>query len=171
MSSPRSVVGIKQLREPDFLIATGFGVGLLPGAPGTYGTLLGALIWWAAFAHAPPIIQFASVGLLIVTGTWLLHRLCARRGLGDDPTIVLDEVAGVWLTLACIPSGVLIVAAGFLLFLLFDILKPWPVSWVERHIDGGLGVILDDLVAGVLAAVAVYAGLWLANSAGFAVTP
>ena len=84
---------------------------------------------------------------------------------------MLDEVAGVWLALACLPSDLLIMAAGFLLFRLFDILKPWPVSWVERRFKGGLGVILDDLVAGALAAAAVYAGLWLARSAGFAVAP
>ncbi len=166
-----SVVETGDLREPDVLVATGFGVGLLPGAPGTYGSLLGALIWWVAFAHAPLVVQFTSAGLLIVAGTWLLHRLCARRGLGDDPAIVLDEVAGIWLTLACLPSGVLVAVAGFLLFRLFDILKPWPVSWADRRIGGGFGVMLDDMVAGVLAAITVYAALWLGNLAGFAVIP
>ncbi len=166
-----SVVETGDLREPDVLVATGFGVGLLPGAPGTYGSLLGALIWWVAFAHAPLVVQFTSAGLLIVAGTWLLHRLCARRGLGDDPAIVLDEVAGIWLTLACLPSGVLVAVAGFLLFRLFDIFKPWPVSWADRRIGGGFGVMLDDLVAGVLAAIAVHAALWLVNLAGLAVTP
>ena len=143
---------------------------MLPGAPGTYGSLLGALIWWATFAHAPLVVQFVSVGLLIVGGTWLLHRLCARRSLGDDPAIVLDEVAGVWLTLACIPSGGLMMAAGFLLFRLFDIFKPWPVSWADRRVAGGFGVMLDDVVAGVLAAITVHAALWLGNLAGFTIT-
>ena len=143
---------------------------MLPGAPGTYGSLLGALIWWATFAHAPLVVQFVSAGLLIVAGTWLLHRLCARRSLGDDPAIVLDEVAGVWLTLACLPSGDLIMAAGFLLFRLFDIFKPWPVSWADRRVEGGFGVMLDDVVAGVLAAITVHAALWLINVTGFAIT-
>ena len=142
---------------------------MLPGAPGTYGSLLGALIWWATFAHAPLVVQFASAGLLIIAGTWLLHRLCARRDLGDDPAIVLDEVAGVWLTLACLPSGVLIMAAGFLVFRLFDIFKPWPVSWADRRVAGGFGVMLDDVIAGVLAAITVHAALWLVNLAGFGV--
>ena len=141
---------------------------MLPGAPGTYGSLLGALIWWATFAHAPLVVQFASAGLLIVAGTWLLHRLCTRRDLGDDPAIVLDEVAGVWLTLACLPSGVLIMAAGFLVFRLFDIFKPWPVSWADRRVAGGFGVMLDDVIAGVLAAITVHAALWLVNFAEFA---
>ena len=166
-----SVVETGDLREPDVLVATGFGVGLLPGAPGTYGSLIGALIWWVAFAQAPLVVQFTSAGLLIVAGTWLLHRLCASRGLGDDPAIVLDEVAGIWLTLACLPSGVLVAVAGFLLFRLFDIFKPWPVSWADQRVEGGFGVMLDDMVAGVLAAIVVHAALWLVNLAGLAVTP
>lgn len=168
---PASNIPTGSLREPDILVATGFGVGLLPGAPGTYGSLLGALIWWGTFAHAPPVLQIVSAGLLIAAATWLLHRVCARRGLGDDPAIVLDEVAGVWLTLACLPSSGLIMAAGFLVFRLFDIFKPWPVSWADRRVAGGLGVMLDDLIAGVLAVIAVHAALWLGNLAGFAVTP
>ena len=159
------------LREPDILVATGFGVGLLPGAPGTYGSLLGALIWWGTFAHAPPVVQFVSVGLLIATATWLLRRVCARRDLSDDPAIVVDEMAGIWLTLACLPSSGPVMAAGFLAFRLFDICKPWPVSWADQRAAGGFGVLLDDLVAGVLAVIAVLAALWLFNLAGFAVTP
>ena len=142
---------------------------MLPGAPGTYGSLLGVGIWWFAFAQAPLVVQLLSAALLIVAGTWLLHRLCARRALGDDPAIVLDEIAGVWLTLACLPSDVLAMAAGFLLFRLFDILKPWPVSWADRRGQGGFGVMLDDIVAGVLAAIAVHVVLWHLNLAGFTV--
>ena len=161
---------MEDLREPDVLVATGFGIGLLPGAPGTYGSLLGALIWWLAFAHAPMGVQFAGVGLLLVAGTWLLRRLCARRALSDDPAIVVDEVAGVWLTLACIPSGILVMAAGFLLFRLFDIFKPWPVSWADDRVRDGFGVMLDDVLAGVLAVITVHAALWLFNLTGVAAT-
>lgn len=121
------------------------------------------------FADTPLVVQFAGAGALIVAGTWLLHRLCARRGLGDDPAIVLDEMAGVWLTLACLPSDALAMAAGFLLFRLFDILKPWPVSWADHRVQGGFGVMLDDIIAGVLAAVAVQVVLWHLNPAGFTV--
>lgn len=169
ISSQSSVVSIRDLREPDTLVATGFGVGLIPGPPGTYGSLLGALIWWIAFAHAPLFVQFVGAGALIVAGTWLLQRLCSRRGLGDDPALVLDEVAGVWLTLACLPSDVFVVAAGFLLFRLFDIFKPWPVSWADRRVQGGFGVMLDDIIAGILAAIAAHIVLWLLSQAGFAV--
>ena len=169
--SRAATLAIADLREPDVLVATGFGVGLLPGAPGTYGSLLGALIWWLAFAQAPVIVQFAGTGLLIVAGTWLLHGLCARRRLGDDPAIVLDEVAGVWVMLACIPSNNVIMATGFLLFRLFDIWKPWPVSWADQRVKGGLGVMLDDILAAVLAVIVVHASLGLAGTVEFSVTP
>lgn len=164
-----SEIGTGDLREPDILVATGFGVGLLPGAPGTYGSLLGALIWWATLAHAPPVVQLVSAGLLIAVATRLLRRVCARRGLSDDPAIVVDEMAGVWLTLACLPSDVLVMAAGFLLFRLFDILKPWPVSWADHRVHGGFGVMLDDIFAGVLAAVSVHVVMWHLDLAGFTV--
>ena len=142
---------------------------MLPGAPGTYGSLLGVGIWWLVFAQAPLAVQLASAGVLIAASAWLLHRLCARRGLGDDPAIVLDETAGVWLTLACLPSDILAVVAGFLLFRLFDILKPWPVSWADRRVRGGLGVVVDDIIAGFLAAIAVHVVLWHLDLAGFTV--
>lgn len=164
---PVSEIAPGSLREPDTLVATGFGVGLLPGAPGTYGSLLGALIWWGTLAHAPPVVQLVSAGLMIAAATWLLRRVCARRGIGDDPAIVLDEVAGVWLTLACLPSDVLVMVAGFLLFRLFDILKPWPVSWADHRVHGGFGVVLDDIFAGALAALAVHVVMWHLNLAGF----
>ena len=125
-------------------------------------------IWWFAFAQTPLVVQLLSAGLLIVAGTWLLHRLSAKHGFGDDPAIVLDEIAGVWLTLALLPSDVLVIAAGFLLFRLFDILKPWPVSWADHRVQGGFGVMLDDIIAGALAAIAVHVVLWHLDLAGFA---
>lgn len=116
--------------------------------------------WWLVFAQAPLAVQLSSAVLLIVASTWLLRRLGAKRGIGDDPAIVLDEIAGMWLTLALLPSDVLVMAAGFLLFRLFDIVKPWPVSWADNRVPGGFGVMLDDIVAGVLAAIAVHVVMW-----------
>ena len=116
-------------------------------------------------------VQLAATALVIVAGTWLLQRLCARRGLGDDPAIILDEVAGVWLTLACLPSDLLVMATGLVLFRLFDILKPWPVSWADHRVQGGFGVMLDDILAGALAAIAVHVVVWHLNLAGFTFPP
>ena len=143
------------------LLATGFGVGFLPIAPGTWGTLLGVIVWWAAFADTAPLVQLAAAATLTAAGGWLLHFLCARRALHDDPAIVLDEIAGVWIALLFVPAEPLLLAAGFCLFRLFDIWKPWPVSWADREVRGGLGVLLDDVFAGLLALAVLQGGRWV----------
>ena len=148
----------RDLRTPAGLLATGFGAGFLPWAPGTWGALLGAAIWWFAFAQAAPIAQLGAVVALALCSYWLLVALCSARRLGDDSAIVLDEVCGVWVALLFAPPSLGALAAGFALFRLFDIAKPWPVSWAER-VPGGLGVLLDDLIAGAMALAALQA-LW-----------
>lgn len=148
----------RDLRTLTGLLATGFGAGFLPWAPGTWGTLLGAAIWWFAFAQAGAVTQLCAVVALALCSYWLLVALCSARRLGDDSAIVLDEVCGVWVALLFAPPSLGALAAGFALFRLFDIAKPWPVSWAER-VPGGLGVLLDDLIAGAMALTALQA-LW-----------
>ena len=150
----------RDLAAPDVLVATGLGAGFLPLAPGTWGTLLGALLWWIAFAGASPLVQVAAAATLAAGAGWLLHFLCARRRLHDDPALVLDEVAGVWVALLFVPPELPLMVAACVLFRLFDIWKPWPVSWADREVGGGLGVLLDDVVAGLLALAALHAGRW-----------
>ena len=135
-------------------------MGFLPFAPGTWGTLLGVLIWSLALAEATPLVQVVAAATLVAAGGWLLHFLCARRRLHDDSAIVLDEIAGVWLALLFVPAEPLLLAAAFGLFRLFDIWKPWPVSWADREVGGGLGVLLDDLFAGLLALAVLHGGMW-----------
>lgn len=142
------------------LVATGLGAGFLPVAPGTWGTLLGAIVWWAAFADASPLLQVAAAATLTAGAGWLLHFLCERRDLHDDPAIVLDEIAGVWIALLFVPAEPLALVAACVLFRLFDIWKPWPVSWADRQVGGGLGVLLDDVLAGVLALAVLHGGRW-----------
>ena len=139
-------------------------MGFLPAAPGTWGTLLGVLIWWLLFADAAPLVQVVAAATLAAGGGWLLHFLCARRALHDDPAIVLDEIAGVWVALLLVPAEPLLLAAAFGLFRLFDIWKPWPVSWADRELSGGLGVLLDDLLAGALALAVMHGGRWVADT-------
>ena len=148
----------RDLRTPAGLLATGFGAGFLPWAPGTWGALLGAAIWWFAFAQAGAVTQLCAVVALALCSYGLLAALCSARRLGDDSAIVLDEVCGVWVALLFAPPSLGALAAGFALFRLFDIAKPWPVSWAER-VPGGLGVLLDDLIAGAMALAALQA-LW-----------
>ena len=153
---------LRDLRSPAVLAATGFGAGFLPWAPGTWGALLGAAIWWLALAEASAVTQLCAVAALAVVSHWLLTKLCAAWRLGDDSAIVLDEVCGVWVALLFMPASLAALAAGFALFRLFDIAKPWPVSWAEKA-PGGLGVLLDDLIAGAMACVALHGALWIGS--------
>ena len=166
-NAARNRLAPADLGAPSVLAATVLGTGFLPWMPGTWGALLGALIWWFALAGAAATTQLVAVAVLVALSLWLLSALCARRALGDDPAIVIDEVCGVWVALLFLPRSLAALAAGFALFRLFDIAKPWPVSWAERA-PGGLGVLLDDLCAGALALATLQAGLWVASSVGAA---
>lgn len=141
----------RDLRDPVLLVACGFGSGLAPRAPGTAGTLLAAALWICVFAALPWLAQGLVAVVAGVFGVWLCDRAVARLGVDDHPAIVWDEFAGVWLALWLAgpgwPAAVLAVVA----FRVLDIAKPGPVGAAERRWRGGLGVMADDLVAGVLA--------------------
>ena len=141
------------------LLATGFGTGLSPYAPGTAGSLLAALVWWFAIAELPLVARIAVALVAFGLGVLLVERVVRRYELGDAPAIVWDEIAGCWLALAVVPKSWPWVVAAFLLFRLADIAKPWPVSWADRSVAGGLGIMLDDLVAGGLVAVVLAVAL------------
>jgi phosphatidylglycerophosphatase A len=148
-------------RRPDHWLAFAAGAGLLPGAPGTWGTLA-AIPLYLLLAPLPlPIYALVLMGLALL-GVWACSR--AGRGLGihDHPAIVWDEVVGYLLTMTAAPPGWPWVLAGFLLFRALDIWKPWPIRWLDRRVGGGLGVMLDDLAAGALALALLQGGrLWL----------
>jgi len=93
-----------------------------------------------------------AVGVTLLA-VWVVDRACRAAGVGDASAFVLDEFVGQWAALVATPKSLLWVGVGFLLFRAFDIMKPWPVSWADRRVPGGLGVVLDDVLAGVLAAV------------------
>lgn len=142
--------------HPAALLATWFGAGLLPWAPGTWGSLaalpfawvIATLLGHAALAVAAPIV--------FVIGWWAAEQVGRASGVADESSIVIDEVAGQWLTLAVVPPSAEAYVLGLLLFRLFDITKPWPARAAERTIPGGLGVMADDIVAGVYAALLLY---------------
>ncbi|MEO0035014.1 MAG: hypothetical protein RLZZ501_1037 [Pseudomonadota bacterium] len=140
--------GIKAL-HPFTLIATGFGVGLLPKAPGTWGSLLALPLAWglAAWGGQALLAQFAA-GLFLV-GWFVARDYVGRSGVQDPPEVVVDEVVGQWLVLVAAPLNPVSYAVGFVLFRLFDIWKPGPIGWLERKYDSGLGVMIDDVAAGV----------------------
>lgn len=148
------------LREPVLLLACGFGSGLAPRAPGTAGSLAalalaaGAAPWLASWA---PAALWLIVAAAILGGIAICGAAARRLAAPDHPAIVWDEFAGLWLTLALAPAGLGGWVAGFVLFRFFDIVKPWPIAWIDRRGKGGLGIMADDLAAGLLAALTVRA--------------
>lgn len=151
----RSALSWRQLRDPWTLLSTGFGCGLAPIAPGTVGSLLGTAVWWFVFADLDFATRAVAALAAFLVGTLVVERAARRRGLDDDPAIVLDEVVGVWFALLFVPKSIPWVAGAFVLFRIADIAKPWPISRVDARVAGGLGVMADDLIAGLMAAVLV----------------
>jgi phosphatidylglycerophosphatase A len=138
------------LGRPVQLLAFGFGAGCAPRAPGTVGTLL-AVALYLPLSRLPLAWYSLLVVIMVLGGVWLCGRASSQLGVHDHPGIVWDEFAGLFITLWMAPDGLAWVAAGFLLFRLFDILKPWPIGWLDRRVRGGLGIMLDDVVAGLFA--------------------
>lgn len=147
------------LRHPAGWIASGLGVGFIPVAPGTFGTVAALLPWW--WLRDLPLAHYAvAVLLAFALGVWASQWVIRRIAVQDPSLVVWDEFVGVWIALFAAPPGWLWVLAGFALFRLFDIWKPWPVRWADRNVHGGLGAMLDDALAGVLALIVMQSGAW-----------
>jgi phosphatidylglycerophosphatase A len=131
-------------------IATGAGCGRLPKAPGTWGSLLGVLLW-LLLCQLHSSAYVTVVAALFVLGTVAAGAAEKIFDQGDPSVVVIDEIVGQLIALTFAPAHLLVAAAGFALFRLFDILKPFPVGWFDQHLHGGLGIMLDDVVAGLLA--------------------
>lgn len=147
-------------RNPVHFLAFGFGSGAIHPAPGTWGTLaaLPLVLLWQQL----PVSAYVAV-LVVSTllGIWLCDRTARDLGVHDHSGIVWDEFVGLWLTMLLAPTGWTWLLAGFLLFRLFDIWKPWPIGWVDRRVGGGLGIMLDDLIAGAMALLVLLLLEWL----------
>jgi phosphatidylglycerophosphatase A len=142
----------RRLLHPVDFLALGFGSGLLPFAPGTAGTVAAIPVYLLLQPLAAPY-YIAIVVLLALAGIAICGQAARHLGVHDHPGIVWDEIVGYLVTMAFAPPGWLWIGLGFVLFRLFDILKPWPIRWCDRQVDGGLGIMLDDLLAGVFSAV------------------
>lgn len=142
--------------HPATLVTTCFGVGFLPLAPGTWGSLLGLpLAWWLATSFGNFGLLFVSL-LVFLVGVFFCTILFFKGADGDPQSIVIDELVGQCLTLVVVIPDPVAYAAGFVLFRFFDIVKPWPVGWANRRIVGALGVMADDLFAAIYAAGTLY---------------
>ena len=145
------------LAHPAGWIACGFGSGLSPVAPGTAGSLA-ALAPWLALRELPWPLYLGAVALAFAIGTWASNVAIARLHVADPGAVVVDEFVGQWialLPLVAAPQTWPWIVIAFALFRLFDVWKPWPVSWADRRVKGGFGVMLDDVIAGVYAALAL----------------
>jgi phosphatidylglycerophosphatase A len=141
-------------RDPVQLLALGFGSGRAPVAPGTFGTVVG-ILFYLPMAGLTPLPYLAITALLFVAGIPICAYAARQFGVHDHSAIVWDEIVGYLVTMAFAPSGWLWIVLGFALFRLFDIWKPWPISWLDRRVHGGLGIMVDDLLAGIYAAAAL----------------
>jgi phosphatidylglycerophosphatase A len=135
------------------LLATWFGTGLLPIAPGTWGSLVALPLAWAIRSHFGTGGLAAATVIVFCIGWWTAATVAKTSAIEDPGAVVIDEVAAQWLVLLPAPLDPLAYASAFLLFRILDIWKPWPASWADRHMNGGLGIMLDDLFAAVYAIV------------------
>ena len=143
------------LKKPSHLFATWFGVGLIRPAPGTCGSLAAILLWYfAEFLHSSIYIILP----IFILFSWLVCSQASKDSDSKDHSaIVIDEVAGMFVALSFVTHEIIIYLWTFLLFRLFDIWKPWPISLADKNVEGGLGILLDDLIAGLFAGGIIYA--------------
>jgi phosphatidylglycerophosphatase A len=161
VSSP-APTGLAQqvLRDPVHWLAFGLGAGLLPRAPGTWGSLLAVGLFWLV----PPLplgVQLAALAFAFLAGCVICDISARRLGVHDHGGIVLDEIVAMLLVLCVTPRTAGWTLTAFLLFRVFDVLKPWPIREADHRLRGGLGIMLDDILAAVYAALAVRGAMLL----------
>ena len=132
------------------ILATGFGVGYSPVAPGTLGTLIAIPVYYFLSNISSPIYEITLIGFFFLS-VWTSENAEIFFGKKDDQRIVIDEIMGFLVTMLWVPKATLFIIIGFFLFRFFDILKPFPIRSLEKRLKGGYGVVLDDVLAGVYA--------------------
>lgn len=140
------------LKHPVQFLALGFGSGLAPKAPGTFGTLA-AIPVFLGLALLSPVSYFIAILVMSIAGIYICGKAATDVGVHDHPAIVWDEFVGFFITMFMVPVSWQSVLVGFVLFRLFDVFKPWPISFVDKNMSGGFGIMFDDILAGVFALV------------------
>jgi phosphatidylglycerophosphatase A len=150
------------LSNPIHFIAFGFGSGLAPKAPGTFGTLI-AIPFYLLIQPLSFTSYLAILILLSLSSIYIAGKSAQLLGIHDHGGIVIDEICGYLVTMTLAPSGWQWVLCGFILFRIFDILKPWPINILDKKVSGGVGIVLDDLMAGIYALLSLELIVRLAN--------
>ena len=148
------------LLNPIHLLSLGLGSGLSPKMPGTMGSLVGV----GLFVLLPVMDWIYHLSLVVVTmvfGIYLCGATAKALQVHDHPAIVWDEIVGIFITFILVPKTWLWLCVGFVLFRFFDILKPWPISLADKHVKGGLGIMLDDVIAGIISLLIIQIILYL----------
>ena len=144
------------LTSPTLFLAFGFGSGLSPRAPGTVGTLMAVPLWLLLSQLSAPL-YWSIILVAAILGIAICGAAAKQLQVHDHPGIVWDEFVGFWIVMPFVPQGPWSLALGFLLFRFFDVIKPWPISLLDKKIGGGLGIMLDDVIAGIAAALVAVA--------------
>jgi phosphatidylglycerophosphatase A len=145
----------KPFSSPMQFLAFGFGSGLSPWAPGTAGTLVAVPLFLLVADWSLPMYS-AFIVVTALLGIWFCDAASRELGVHDHPGIVWDEFVGYWITLWALPATWTWIIAGFVMFRIFDILKPWPIGPLDKKVKGGFGIMIDDIVAGVLACATLH---------------
>lgn len=158
-SSARQQALLKVWRNPMYFLAFGFGTGLIKRAPGTWGTCAGIPIY-LLIAHTSSMIYLGIISVAFLFGVGICQQVSKELGVDDYPGIVWDEIVGYLVTMYSLPLSLNWILFGFGLFRLLDILKPQPIRWIDRHLHGGWGIMLDDLLAGMVACLLLHIVSW-----------
>ncbi len=148
------------LSSPVLMLAFGFGSGLSKKAPGTMGTVLAVILFYGLMLMGQ-VWYIAGLVLVVLSGSWICGEASKKLGVHDHGGIVWDEIAGYLLTMYWAPFTLQNILIGFILFRAFDILKPWPINWLDKHVSGGFGIMIDDILAGLMAAACLQGLLYI----------
>jgi phosphatidylglycerophosphatase A len=155
MTTSQNKVNFAELiKRPVCFLGLGFGSGLAPFAPGTFGTLA-AIPIYLLMQDLPLLIYLAITTIFFILGIYICQKSAGWIGMDDPSAVVWDEIVGYLVTMLAAPSGWQWLVIGFVLFRLFDIIKPWPIRWFDKNLHGGLGIMVDDVIAGVFSLIVI----------------
>ncbi len=162
LDQPVTATQPRVFSSPVQFLAFGFGSGLMPKGPGTAGTLMAVPLFLLMADWGLPLYT-TVVFVTAILGVWICGVASRQLGVHDHGGIVWDEFVGYWITMWAVPVSWLWIIAGFVVFRVFDILKPWPISVLDKKVGGGFGIMIDDVVAGIMACITLHLAMWISS--------